>query len=226
VIYHLTFFLPSDFFFIFVFFLEPKMSSKDKSSKTKKDKEGKSSKKTKGEGGVPTDEMSKLKVKDKDERKAAANKSNRGDSSSSDDSDDASPGGATGGASGAAQAQSGATVGSVSNAASMAQLPTGSALGGATAAAGGAAAAAAGGGGSPPGAGVQHGVDKDTIIQANGVSYRPLQVVGTGSFGVVIQAQVVETQELVAIKKVLQDKRFKVRFALLSSSFFFFFFFF
>lgn len=55
------------------------------------------------------------------------------------------------------------------------------------------------------------GVDKDTIIQANGVSYRPVRVVGTGSFGVVIQAQMVDTGELVAIKKVLQDKRFKNR---------------
>ena len=55
------------------------------------------------------------------------------------------------------------------------------------------------------------GIDKDTIIQAHGQSYKALQVVGTGSFGVVIQAQVVETGELVAIKKVLQDKRFKVR---------------
>jgi hypothetical protein len=54
-------------------------------------------------------------------------------------------------------------------------------------------------------------IDKDTIIQAHGQSYKALQVVGTGSFGVVIQAQVVETGELVAIKKVLQDKRFKVR---------------
>ena len=54
------------------------------------------------------------------------------------------------------------------------------------------------------------GIDKDTIIQAHGQSYKALQVVGTGSFGVVIQAQVVETGELVAIKKVLQDKRFKV----------------
>merc|ERR1712072_26495 len=55
------------------------------------------------------------------------------------------------------------------------------------------------------------GVDKDTIIQANGVSYRPVRVVGTGSFGVVIQAQMVDAGELVAIKKVLQDKRFKNR---------------
>lgn len=54
-------------------------------------------------------------------------------------------------------------------------------------------------------------LDKDTIIEANGVAYRPLHLVGTGSFGVVIQAQLVESGELVAIKKVLQDKRFKNR---------------
>ncbi|XP_020977371.1 shaggy-related protein kinase theta-like isoform X3 [Arachis ipaensis] len=37
------------------------------------------------------------------------------------------------------------------------------------------------------------------------------RVVGTGSFGVVYQAKCVETGELVAIKKVLQDKRYKNR---------------
>lgn len=35
--------------------------------------------------------------------------------------------------------------------------------------------------------------------------------IGNGSFGVVYQAKLCDTQELVAIKKVLQDKRFKVR---------------
>ena len=38
-----------------------------------------------------------------------------------------------------------------------------------------------------------------------------LQVIGNGSFGVVYQAKLVETGEMVAIKKVLQDKRFKNR---------------
>lgn len=37
------------------------------------------------------------------------------------------------------------------------------------------------------------------------------KVIGNGSFGVVFQAKLCETGELVAIKKVLQDKRFKVR---------------
>ena len=42
------------------------------------------------------------------------------------------------------------------------------------------------------------------------VSYTDAKVIGNGSFGVVYQAKLVETNELVAIKKVLQDKRFKV----------------
>jgi glycogen synthase kinase 3 beta len=36
-------------------------------------------------------------------------------------------------------------------------------------------------------------------------------VIGNGSFGVVYQATVIETGETVAIKKVLQDRRFKNR---------------
>lgn len=36
-------------------------------------------------------------------------------------------------------------------------------------------------------------------------------VVGNGSFGVVFEAKIVETGETVAIKKVLQDKRFRNR---------------
>ena len=43
------------------------------------------------------------------------------------------------------------------------------------------------------------------------VSYSDSKVIGNGSFGVVYQAKLCETGELVAIKKVLQDKRFKVR---------------
>jgi hypothetical protein len=109
------------------------------------------------------------------------------------------------------------------------------------------------------------GVDTDTIIEANGVQYKALQVVGTGtlfcvaclltffcvlvffrpfffsrsslcrrlcahwhtrlvaalcagSFGVVIQAQQLSDGELVAIKKVLQDKRFKVSATEIASS--------
>eukprot|EP01006_Ploeotia_vitrea_P042460 TRINITY_DN66629_c1_g28_i1.p1 TRINITY_DN66629_c1_g28~~TRINITY_DN66629_c1_g28_i1.p1 ORF type:complete len:376 (-),score=33.60 TRINITY_DN66629_c1_g28_i1:218-1345(-) len=43
------------------------------------------------------------------------------------------------------------------------------------------------------------------------ISYSAERVIGHGSFGVVFLAKVVETGEVVAIKKVLQDKRFKNR---------------
>lgn len=44
------------------------------------------------------------------------------------------------------------------------------------------------------------------------VSYSDTKVIGNGSFGVVFQAKLCDNGELVAIKKVLQDKRFKVNF--------------
>jgi len=43
------------------------------------------------------------------------------------------------------------------------------------------------------------------------ISYAAERVIGNGSFGVVYQATVIETGETVAIKKVLQDRRFKNR---------------
>jgi len=43
------------------------------------------------------------------------------------------------------------------------------------------------------------------------ISYSAIRVIGNGAFGVVFQARVVETSELVAIKKVLQDPRYKNR---------------
>lgn len=43
------------------------------------------------------------------------------------------------------------------------------------------------------------------------ISYTDLRIIGNGSFGVVYQARLMETNDLVAIKKVLQDKRFKNR---------------
>ncbi|XP_042854920.1 glycogen synthase kinase-3 beta isoform X2 [Panthera tigris] len=43
------------------------------------------------------------------------------------------------------------------------------------------------------------------------VSYTDTKVIGNGSFGVVYQAKLCDSGELVAIKKVLQDKRFKNR---------------
>eukprot|EP00698_Gefionella_okellyi_P011312 TRINITY_DN2979_c0_g1_i1.p1 TRINITY_DN2979_c0_g1~~TRINITY_DN2979_c0_g1_i1.p1 ORF type:complete len:367 (+),score=42.63 TRINITY_DN2979_c0_g1_i1:37-1137(+) len=55
--------------------------------------------------------------------------------------------------------------------------------------------------------------DRTIITSTDGrdVSYIAERVIGTGSFGVVFQATVVGTGEVVAIKKVLQDKRFKNR---------------
>ncbi|XP_051133642.1 shaggy-related protein kinase eta [Andrographis paniculata] len=43
------------------------------------------------------------------------------------------------------------------------------------------------------------------------VSYMAERVVGRGSFGIVFQAKCIETGEAVAIKKVMQDRRFKNR---------------
>jgi serine/threonine protein kinase len=43
------------------------------------------------------------------------------------------------------------------------------------------------------------------------ISYSAERVIGNGSFRVVFEAKDVETNEVVAIKKVLQDKRFKNR---------------
>ncbi|KAH7294724.1 hypothetical protein KP509_27G015200 [Ceratopteris richardii] len=55
-----------------------------------------------------------------------------------------------------------------------------------------------------------------TVAGPNGqqkqvISYMAERVVGTGSFGIVFQARCMETSESVAIKKVLQDKRYKNR---------------
>uniref|UniRef100_A0A452Y6G5 non-specific serine/threonine protein kinase n=1 Tax=Aegilops tauschii subsp. strangulata TaxID=200361 RepID=A0A452Y6G5_AEGTS len=53
--------------------------------------------------------------------------------------------------------------------------------------------------------GGKNGEPKQTI------SYMAERVVGTGSFGIVFQAKCLETGEMVAIKKVLQDRRYKNR---------------
>lgn len=45
------------------------------------------------------------------------------------------------------------------------------------------------------------------------ISYTDVKVVGNGSFGVVYQATLCDTNETVAVKKVLQDRRFKVLYA-------------
>ena len=43
------------------------------------------------------------------------------------------------------------------------------------------------------------------------ITYTAVKIIGHGSFGVVFLAKVVETDEYVAVKKVLQDKRFRNR---------------
>ncbi len=48
------------------------------------------------------------------------------------------------------------------------------------------------------------------VIKANGKTIAAERVVGNGSFGVVVRAVIQESNEVVAIKKVLQDKRYKV----------------
>ena len=50
-----------------------------------------------------------------------------------------------------------------------------------------------------------------TTKNMKSISYAAERVIGNGSFGVVYQATVIETGEIVAIKKVLQDRRFKNR---------------
>ncbi|GMI23389.1 hypothetical protein TrCOL_g2467 [Triparma columacea] len=69
--------------------------------------------------------------------------------------------------------------------------------------------------------GVANTVKGGSVIQGSGsntgngadetISYSAERIIGNGSFGVVFQATVVETGDIVAIKKVLQDKRFKNR---------------
>lgn len=47
--------------------------------------------------------------------------------------------------------------------------------------------------------------------RAEEISYSDTKVIGNGSFGVVYQAKIVDSTDMIAIKKVLQDKRFKNR---------------
>ena len=53
--------------------------------------------------------------------------------------------------------------------------------------------------------------DPKSPLTEQNISYSAERIIGNGSFGVVFEAKVVETGEVVAIKKVLQDKRFKNR---------------
>lgn len=58
--------------------------------------------------------------------------------------------------------------------------------------------------------GTDPGKTSGSLAEQN-ISYSAERIIGNGSFGVVFEAKVVETGEVVAIKKVLQDKRFKNR---------------
>lgn len=60
-------------------------------------------------------------------------------------------------------------------------------------------------------AGSDSPTNPSSLSAAETISYSAERIIGNGSFGVVFQASVVETGEIVAIKKVLQDKRFKNR---------------
>ncbi|XP_012167436.1 glycogen synthase kinase-3 beta-like isoform X6 [Bombus vosnesenskii] len=79
-------------------------------------------------------------------------------------------------------------------------------------------------GGMRVSSGVMYNADRDgnkvtTVVATPGagpdrpqeISYTDTKVIGNGSFGVVYLAKLCDTEELVAIKKVLQDKRFKNR---------------
>merc|ERR1719414_813050 len=57
----------------------------------------------------------------------------------------------------------------------------------------------------------EKGEGGDGKRSASSLTYNAQRVLGSGSFGIVYQAQVVETGENVAIKKVFQDKRYKNR---------------
>lgn len=52
------------------------------------------------------------------------------------------------------------------------------------------------------------------------MQYTQCKIVGNGSFGVVFQTKMSPSGEDAAIKRVLQDKRFKVGFSLFFVSFF------
>ncbi|TMW63175.1 hypothetical protein Poli38472_002116 [Pythium oligandrum] len=59
--------------------------------------------------------------------------------------------------------------------------------------------------------GITVGDSTHTLADGKTIHYSAERIIGNGSFGVVFQASVEETGEIVAIKKVLQDKRFKNR---------------
>jgi serine/threonine protein kinase len=63
----------------------------------------------------------------------------------------------------------------------------------------------------PTGGSAVAAADAKSPLTEQNISYSAQRIIGNGSFGVVFEAKVVETGKVVAIKKVLQDKRFKNR---------------
>jgi len=58
---------------------------------------------------------------------------------------------------------------------------------------------------------VSASVGKKGVNYMKEISYTNEKMIGNGSFGVVYQATLLEENEVVAIKRVLQDRRFKNR---------------
>jgi hypothetical protein len=52
--------------------------------------------------------------------------------------------------------------------------------------------------------------DKKSLFYRKSLSYYNSKLIGTGSFGTVIQCVMKETDEIVAIKKIFQDRKYKV----------------
>ncbi|XP_008158446.2 glycogen synthase kinase-3 alpha [Eptesicus fuscus] len=130
-------------------------------------------------------------------------------------------GGGGGGPGGSASGPGGSSGGKVSVGAMGGGVGASSSGGGPSGSGGGGSGVPSAGTSFPP-PGVKLGRDSGkvtTVVATLGqgpersqeVAYTDIKVIGNGSFGVVYQARLAETRELVAIKKVLQDKRFKNR---------------
>jgi serine/threonine protein kinase len=57
--------------------------------------------------------------------------------------------------------------------------------------------------------------DKNSPFYKESITYINDKLIGTGSFGTVMQCVLKETNEIVAIKKILQNRKYKVRLILL-----------
>ncbi|KAL1769121.1 glycogen synthase kinase-3 alpha [Sigmodon hispidus] len=131
-------------------------------------------------------------------------------------------GGGGGGGPGGSASGPGGTGGGKASVGAMGGGVGASSSGGGPSGSGGGGSGGPGAGTSFPPPGVKLGRDSGkvtTVVATLGqgpersqeVAYTDIKVIGNGSFGVVYQARLAETRELVAIKKVLQDKRFKNR---------------